>query len=209
MIFKLNSDKKIFIACAIITAAALCAYSLFLSLSASEKMAEASSTIKKITIQPAAGSYQIGQKYALSWDSDCRGGEVMVWLSTASSSKANIGILVPLLNFSAVNFGDKGKDDRIFFPDPWKFITSQNVNNGKTNWIVPAQLNLAKSLFKSDEGVFYIYALADGRIALHKIVEQPVQMPVMPDNYYLRIDIKGKNGCTATGYSAKINIVAK
>ncbi|MDD4902120.1 MAG: hypothetical protein PHE24_03210 [Patescibacteria group bacterium] len=205
MILKIDQPKKIFIVCAIATAVVLCAYSLISSIAESEKSALAQA--KNVTVQIKTGNYQIGKKYSVSWDSDCRAGEAMVWLATASSSKANIGILVPLANFSAANFGDQGKDARIFFNDPWKFNLSHNANRGKLSWTVPTSLALSKSLFKSEQGVFYLYTLADGRFALHKIVKEPVRMPVMPEKYYLRVDIKGKNGCTATGYSAKINVI--
>ncbi len=208
MNISLNQHKKIFIICAAVTVLGLCAYTFFVALRESGISALASSTIKNVSIKlPANTSYQVGQKYSLSWSSDCRGGTVMVWLSTASSSKANIGILVPLASFSAADFGTKSQDDRIFFNDPWKFILSQNANKGKITWTVPQKLSLDKSLFGGSVGVYYIYSLADGRYALHKIVEQLVEMSVMPDNYYLRVDIKGKNGCEATGYSSAIKII--
>lgn len=209
MTIKIKLDKKIFIIGAIITAAALCVYSFLFSLSESKRLAQADPEVKvNVSIAVAgSGNYVIGKKYSVSWDSDCRGGEVMAWLATASSSDANVGILVPLTNFSATDFGDKGKDDRIFSDDIWKVNLSHNANKGKLSWTVPAQLSLAKSLFSGTEGVYYIYTLADGRFALHKIVKEPVQMPVFPDNYYLRVDIKGKNGCTATGYSKEIKVI--
>jgi hypothetical protein len=210
MTIKMNTSKKIFIACAIVSAVILSACSLFFSWEESEKSVLASPVKKpvNVTVSPS-NNYQIGQKYSISWDSDCRGGEAIAWLSTASSSDSSMGILVPLVSFSAAPFGDQGQDDRIFFADPWKFDLSHNANKGKLIWTVPASLNLPQTFFKGKEGVYYIYTLADGRFALHKIVKEPVQMSVMPSNYYLRIDIKGKNGCTATGYSGKINIVNK
>jgi hypothetical protein len=207
MIGRIDPWRKIFIAGAVITALILCACSIFISLSDSERSALASPAAKNINVKVKSGNFQIGQKYSVSWDSLCRGGQAMVWLSTASSSQSEIGILVPLANFSAADFGSDSKDDRIFFDDPWKFITSNNANKGKLTWTVPDFLCLSKSFFGSDKGSFYIYTLADGRIVLHRIVQQPVQMPVFPDNYYLRVDIKGKNGCEATGYSSAISIV--
>jgi hypothetical protein len=207
----MKQAKKIFIICAVVSATALCTYSLVSSLSKLENSALADPAAKtdvKISVAES-GSYQVGRKYSVSWDSDCRGGEAMVWLATASSSSANIGILVPLATFSAANFGDQGKDDRIFFDDPWKFNLSHNSNKGKIIFTMPSSLSLSKNLFSSSEGVFYIYTLADGRFALHKIVKEPVQMSVMSSNYYLRVDIKGKNGCVATGYSQKIGVTNK
>lgn len=206
MILKLSQGKKIFVLGATITLIALCVYSVFASLEMDDKSALASPTVKagvNVLVKDDA-NYQVGKKYALSWDSDCRGGEVNVWLSTASSSKTNIGILVPLTGFSAANFGEKDSDSRIFFSDPWKFNLSHNNNKGKVSFVMPSSLNLPKNFFKSDQGVFYTYITPDGRFALHKIVKEPVMMQVLPGNYYLRVDIKGKNGCLATGFSQKL-----
>jgi hypothetical protein len=209
MTIKMNTGKKIFIACAIISAIILCACSLFFSWEESENSALASAK-KTVNVKVSSSdNYQIGHKYSVSWDSDCRGGEAIVWLSTAPSSSSTMGILVPLVNFSAAPFGDQGQDDRIFFTDPWQFDLSHNTNQGKLSWTVPTALNLPQTFFKGKEGVYYIYTLADGRFALHKIVKEPVQMSVMSSSYYLRVDIKGKNGCTATGYSSKISIVSR
>jgi hypothetical protein len=208
MILKLSQGKKIFLTGAIITLIVLCAYSVFSFLEKEDKSALASPTVKKsvnVVIKGKADC-QVGQKYSVSWDSECRGGEVNVWLATASTSKSNIGILVPLTNFSAADFGEKGDDSRIFFDDCWKFNLSHNANKGKINFIMPSALNLPKKFFKSDQGVFYAYIIPDGRFALHKIVKEPVMMQVMPGNYYLRVDIKGKNGCVATGFSQKLKI---
>lgn len=208
MILKLSQGKKIFIAGATITLILLCAYSVFSFLEKTDKLASASPAAKKsVNVQVAGdGNCQIGKKYSVSWDSDCRGGEVNVWLSTASSGKASIGILVPLTGFSAADFGESGNDSRIFFDDFWKYNLSHNSNKGKINFTVPAALYLSKNLFKSEQGVFYAYTLPDGRFVFHKIVKEPITMQVMPDNYYLRVDIKGKNGCVATGFSQKIKI---
>jgi hypothetical protein len=206
MMIALNQGKKIFIASAVITVVALSACSFFFSLKKIEESAQASPAV---VVQANSGDYQISHKYSFSWSSDCRGGEAAVWLTTASSSKANIGIMVPLTNFSAADFGDKDKDTRIFFDDIWKINLSRNANKGKISWTVPAALNLPRKYFGSGEGVYYLYSLTDGRIALHKIVKEPVQMPVMPGNYYLRVDIKGKSGCLATGYSQAISIINK
>jgi hypothetical protein len=38
------------------------------------------------------------------------------------------------------------------------------------------------------------------------MVKNQAQMPILPTTYYLRVDIKGKNGCVATGYSPAINV---
>lgn len=208
MILKLSQGKKIFLTGAIITLIVLCAYSVFSFLEKEDKSALASPTAKtnvKVSIKEA-DNCQVGKKYSVSWDSECRGGEVNVWLATASTSKANIGILVPLTGFSAADFGEKGDDSRIFFDDCWKFNLSHNANKGKISFTMPSSLNLPKKFFKSDQGVFYAYIIPDGRFALHKIVKEPVMMQVMPGNYYLRVDIKGKNGCVATGFSQKITI---
>lgn len=208
MTLKLSQGKKIFIAGGIITVIILCAYSVFSSLDKEDDPAMASQAApKSINVKVAGdGNCQVGKKYSISWNSDCRGGEAMVWLSTASTSKSNIGILVPLTNFSAANFGTDDSDSRIFFPDPWKFNLSHNINKGKVSFTMPSALYLSKNLFKSAQGVFYAYAVPDGRFALHKIVKEQVMMPVLSDQYYLRVDIKGKNGCLATGFSQKIQV---
>jgi len=206
MKIKLSQGKQIFVAIAAVSVVALSVCSFFISLAKVKESAQASPAV---IVQTGSGDYQVGHKYSASWSSDCRGGEAMLWLSTVSSSKASIGIMVPLANFSAADFGDKVKNTRIFFNDPWQFILSHNANKGKLNWTMPAALNLPQSFFSSNQGVYYIYSLADGRMALHKIVQEPVQMQVMPGEYYLRVDIKGKNGCTATGYSQAIQITNK
>jgi hypothetical protein len=207
MKFKLSHSKKIFIIGAIICVILLCIYSIFSYFEEVEISALASpATIKSVAVKLAgSGQCQVGQKYTVSWDSDCRGGEAMVWLSTASSSKNSIGILVPLTSLSADNFGEKDSDARLFFDDCWKFNLSHTGNKGKLSFTMPSALNLSKDLFNSDQGVFYVYTV-DGRFALHKIVKEQVMMQVMPANYYLRIDIKGKNGCVATGFSQKIKV---
>jgi hypothetical protein len=208
MPIKNSTGRKIFIVCAAISVLALCVCSLFFSWRESEKSAEASFAQKtvKITI-PAKNTYEVGQKYSVSWSSDCRGGEAIVWLSSASSSTSSIGILVPLANFSASNFGSDSSDDRIFFNSPWDFDLSHNANKGKFSWTIPSSLDIPQADFSSQNGVYYIYTLADGRIALHKIIKEPVKISVMKGKYYLRVDIKGKNGCTATGYSQAINVI--
>jgi hypothetical protein len=209
MILKLSQGKKIFIAGATITLVTLCVYSVFSFLGREEKSALALSTAPKNVKVSVQGSLdcQVGKKYSVFWDSECRGGEVDVWLATASTSQSSIGILVPLTGFSAANFGEKDSDSRIFFSDPWKFNLSHNSNKGKASFIMPSALNLPRDFFKSDSGVFYAYIIPDGRFALHKIIKEPVMMRVMPGNYYLRVDIKGKNGCMATGYSQAIKII--
>lgn len=208
MIFKLSQGKKIFITGAIITLIVLCVYSVFSSLEKEDKSALASPTVKKsVNVSIKGGTdCQVGQKYSVSWDSECRGGEVNVWLATASTSKSSISILVPLTAFSAADFGRKGNDSRIFFDDCWEFNLKHNANKGKINFIMPSALNLSRNFFKSGQGVFYTYVIPNGRFALHKIVKEPVMMPVMTGNYYLRVDIKGKNGCVATGFSQKLKV---
>jgi hypothetical protein len=207
MKIRLNQGKKIFIACAAATIIILCAYSLFTLFKQSEMSADASpSGVKISSVQAKGMSYRAGNKYSLSWDSDCHGGNAMVWLSTASSSSADIGILVPLTPFSAASFEVSGQDNRVFFSDIWKTNLTKNANKGKFIWTVPGELDIPKTFFAGKQGVYYIYSLEDGQIALHNIVKQQVKMPTMPDTYYLRVDIKGKNGCTAVGYSQPINI---
>jgi hypothetical protein len=208
MKIKLNREKKVFITCAIITAIILSAISLCLLFRESEELAEASlPAIKNVNVKIAGGNYAVGGKYSLAWDSDCRGGSAMVWLASASSSKAFMNILVPLTKFSAADFGLPGADAKIFFNDIWKINLSQTPNSGKLNGTIPNNLYLDKSFFNGGEGIYYLYTLSDGRIALQKMVKNQAQMPILPTTYYLRVDIKGKNGCVATGYSQPISIV--
>jgi hypothetical protein len=210
MKIKLSQGKKIFIACAIVTVVVLSAISLFLSYREVEEFAEAQASpgvIRNVNIQIGNGNnYQVGGKYSIFWDSDCRGGNAMVWLSSASSSKANIGILVPITKFTATDFGADGVDARAYFADIWKINSSQTANKGKLSFVVPPYLYINGSAFKNDDAIYYLFNLADGRTALQKMVKDQARMSLMPETYYLRVDIKGKNSCTAIGYSQPINV---
>jgi hypothetical protein len=207
MKIKLDKGKKVFITCAIVTMVILSAISLCLLFRKNDELAEASlPAIKNVNVKIAGGNYDVGGKYSVVWDSDCRGGSAMVWLSSASSSKAFMNILVPLTKFSAADFGAPDADARIFFNDIWKINLSQTANNGKLSGTIPSNLYLDKSLFGASAGIYYLFTLSDGRIALQKMVKNQAQMPILPTTYYLRVDIKGKNGCVATGYSMPISI---
>jgi hypothetical protein len=210
MIIKLNKEKKIFISCAVISMVILCAFSLFLSFKENNESAQASpAPVKNISVKEVGDNCSVGGKYSVSWSSDCRGGNVMVWLSDASSSKSGIDILVPLTNFSASDFGATGADARSFFTDIWKINLSSTANKGKFTWTVPNNLYLSGLSFNNGAGIYYIYALPDGRTVVQKMVKDQAQMPVMATTYYLRVDIQGKNGCVATGYSQPFRIVDK
>jgi hypothetical protein len=207
MKIKLNRGKKVFIACAIVTMVILSVISLCLLFQKTDELAEASlPAIKNVNVKIVGGNYTVGGKYSLAWDSDCRGGNAMVWLSSASSSKAFMNILVPLTKFSAADFGAPGADAKAFFNDIWKINLSQTANSGKLSGTIPNNLYLDKSFFNGGEGIYYLYTLSDGRTVLQKMVKNQAQMPVLPTTYYLRVDIKGKNGCVATGYSQPISI---
>jgi hypothetical protein len=206
---KLNSAKKMFIAGGSAAIAVLCAASLFFYFQESKNSAGASDLNGVSVKVKAAASYKIGGKYSVSWSSDCRGGEAMVWLDGASSKNPEVGMLVPLLKFSAADFGALGQDGRKIFSDLWAFNLSHNKNKEKLSWTMPASINLPRSYFGGKEGAYYIYTLEDGSFVGQKMFKEPITMSVLPGKYLIRVDIKGKNGCRATGYSQEIKVVNK
>ncbi len=158
-------------------------------------------------------SYIIGSNYDITWSSNCKGGVATIWFSTTPEASTEGQIIFPLSNFqSAKNL--LGTDAFYTYQNAFMFNTLANTmlspNLEKINWSVPEQMSFSNYSFNNQlTNSYYIFRRPNNEYVIAEKSKNPVILTVTPGQYVVRVDIKGANGCFATGQSQIINVAAK